>query len=348
MKLKELKNNLKKKSYTKTIIILEIAQVHDGSLGQALSYIDIAKELGADGVKFQLHIAKEESTIDEKFRINFSIQDKNRFDYWERTEFSLDQWKILRDKAKKNNLLFILSVFSEKALNYANLLDVDAYKIGSGEFDSNNILKKFNSIKDKPILLSTGMSNNNEIKKAIKHIGKNQYFVLMHCTSMYPTPLKKVGLNNIEYLKNKFSCNIGYSDHTGDIYAPIISITKKVKVLEIHITFHKKFFGPDVSSSLDIHQIESLINFNNSFFEIENSHVTKNTISKDLIKTRSKFSKSLSLVSNKKKGTILKKSHFTFKKPGTGIKEFEIKKFIGKKLKKNVPSNRLLKVSDFE
>tara|TARA_A100001011_G_scaffold391711_2_gene477755 strand:- start:1315 stop:2361 length:1047 start_codon:yes stop_codon:yes gene_type:complete len=348
MKLEKLKNTLVNKSSTKTIIILEIAQVHDGSLGQALSYIDIAKEIGADGVKFQLHLAREESTIDEKFRVKFSKQDKNRYDYWKRTEFSLKHWKILRDKAKKNKLLFVLSIFSEKALKLANLLNVDAYKIGSGEYDSNHILKGLSAIKNKPIFLSTGMSNSNEIKKSINLIGTSKYFVLMHCTSMYPTPLKKVGLNNIEDLKKKFNCNIGYSDHTGEIHAPIISITKKVKVLEVHVTFHKKFFGPDVTSSLDIQQLENLINFNNSFFEIDNNPVTKNELSKNLYEMRSKFSKSLSLAFNEKKGTILNKNHFTLKKPGTGIKESEIKKYIGKRLNKNVSSNRLLKKSDFE
>lgn len=346
MNLISYKSKISNKNFTKTIIILEIAQSHDGSLGQAISYIELAHKLGADGVKFQLHIADEESTRDEQFRVNFSHQDNSRFDYWKRMEFTLPQWKILKAKAQSLNLLFVISVFSKKAVIFANSLKADVIKLGSGEFDSYEILEEVSKVK-RPIIVSTGMSNDKEISNVIKLFKRKNLFTLMHCTSIYPTPVNKIGLNNIDELRRKYNCNIGYSDHSGNIYAPIISITKKIKVLEIHVTFHKDFFGPDVSSSLDPQEIKTLIEFNNAFYEIEKNPTSKNKLSKTLKSTRDKFSKSLSLSKDLSKDTVITREHLCLKKPGTGIKPNEMKKYIGKKLKKNVLSNRLLRKNDF-
>ena len=112
----------------KTFVIAEVGQAHDGSIGIAHSYIDAAHKAGVDAVKFQTHIAEEESTYDEKFRIKFSYQDKNRFDYWKRMEFSPEQWFSLYEHAKKLGLIFLSSAFSNSAFELLNKMNLSIPK----------------------------------------------------------------------------------------------------------------------------------------------------------------------------------------------------------------------------
>ena len=125
--------NVKITSSSPTFIIAEIAQAHDGSLGYAHSFIDIAKKCGVDAVKFQMHYAEYESTINEKFRISLSSQYKNRFEYWKKMEFSKEQWLELKKHCDELDLEFMLSVFSHHALFNAKKLGLNNIKISSGE-----------------------------------------------------------------------------------------------------------------------------------------------------------------------------------------------------------------------
>ena len=128
-----------------TFLIAEIAQAHEGSLGIALSYCDAVKDCGFDAIKFQMHIASEESTYDEEFRIPFSSQDSTRYAYWERTSFSLEELIIIAKKCKDLDLPLGMSPFSAKALDFCRKLNVDFIKIGSGEVFNSEIVDELNS-----------------------------------------------------------------------------------------------------------------------------------------------------------------------------------------------------------
>ena len=184
------------KNNHETYIIAEIAQAHEGSLGIALSLIDKAAESGADAVKFQCHIAREESTLDEKFRVKHSVQDESRYEYWERMEFNLNEWIELIERAKSKKLDFICSVFSIKAINLLRPLGVDAWKIGSGEFWSNDLIEELVKT-NLPILISTGMSSWVEIDEMHKRLNeRNVDFML--CIAVNINTIKDVGLNIIK------------------------------------------------------------------------------------------------------------------------------------------------------
>ena len=116
-----------------TELIAEVGLAHDGSLGIAHSYIDLAKSLGIDTIKFQMHEPRYESSKNEKFRINFSYEDKSRYDYWERTSFSLDNWAKLKNHAKEKKINFLITPFSIKALENIHKLGLKRIKIGSAE-----------------------------------------------------------------------------------------------------------------------------------------------------------------------------------------------------------------------
>src|SRR6187402_1590835 len=139
-------------------IIAEIGQAHEGSLGILYSYIDALATTGVDAVKFQMHIAEAESSGQEPFRVQFSLEDETRFDYWKRMGFSLEQWKGIKRHCETLGLDFICSPFSNLAVDWLEEMGVTQYKIGSGEVNNFLILEKIARTK-KSVILSSGMSS---------------------------------------------------------------------------------------------------------------------------------------------------------------------------------------------
>ena len=139
-------------------VIAEVGQAHDGSLGTAHQFIEAAKRCGVDAIKFQTHIAEEESTYDEPFRVKFSSQDATRFEYWKRMEFSENAWKELYEHATAAGLVFLSSPFSVKAVELLESIGTPAWKVGSGEIRSNDLIDAMLETK-KPILLSSGLAD---------------------------------------------------------------------------------------------------------------------------------------------------------------------------------------------
>ena len=160
-------------STEKCFIIAEIAQAHDGSLGMAHAYIDAVSRTGADAIKFQTHIASAESTKFEKFRVQVFPQDKTRYEYWKRMEFTHNQWKELAEHAKKVGLIFLSSPFSVEAVQLLDNIGMPAWKIGSGEVDNKSLIDAVSKT-GKPILLSTGMSKWSDIDKTINIVKSYQ------------------------------------------------------------------------------------------------------------------------------------------------------------------------------
>ena len=187
---------------SKPLIIAEIGQSHIGSIQRVKKIINKVSKTGVEFIKFQTHYGDEESTIDEPFRIKIKGY-KNRINYWKKMEFTLKQWGEIKKYCEKKNLVFLSSVFSEKAVDVLNKIKISAWKIGSGEFFSNSLLKKI-YITKKPILISTGLADIKDIDKKVKSLRKHKVkYVIFQCTSMYPCPSKYVGISFIKYLKKK-------------------------------------------------------------------------------------------------------------------------------------------------
>ena len=148
------------------LIIAEIAQAHDGSLGMAHAYIDAAAKAGADAIKFQTHIAEAESTISEPWRVKFSYQDDTRYDYWKRMEFSQEQWAGLAKHANDKGLIFLSSPFSNEAVDLLLQIDTPAWKIASGEVNNSSLFTRILNTK-LPILISSGMSSLSELDEVV-------------------------------------------------------------------------------------------------------------------------------------------------------------------------------------
>ncbi|MBH11251.1 MAG: N-acetylneuraminate synthase [Candidatus Marinimicrobia bacterium] len=330
------------------LIVAEIAQAHDGSLGIANSYIDAVADAGADCIKFQTHYASEESTFDDQFRVNFSTQDKTRYDYWKRMEFSKDEWRQLSQHANKKNLLFLSSAFSQKALELLFDIGLPAVKIASGEISNRDMLD-YAIEKNLPVILSTGMSNWKEIDNCVKYLNDhNIAVVIMQCTTEYPTPLNHVGLNVIDQFKKAYPNNyFGLSDHSGTLYPSFAAISKGIDLIEVHVTFDKRMFGPDTKSSITIEELKLLCDYRDGVHEMTTNPVDKNEMAKKLSDVKKLFSKSLAPSRPLKKGTIIKKEMLQLKKPGTGLSYNKINEIIGKCLIKDVNPDYLLKLEDF-
>lgn len=327
-------------------IIAEVAQSHDGSLGMAHAFIDAAAEAGADAIKFQTHIASQESTRDEPFRVAFSRQDASRYEYWKRMEFTPDQWRGLRDHARDSNIVFMSSAFSVAAVDLLEALDVPAWKVGSGEFRSHDLLDAMIAT-GKPILMSTGMSSWSEIDSVTaKFAGEDIPYALFQCTSRYPSSLEQVGLNVLDQMKRRYSCPVGLSDHTGSPYAAFAAVARGADMLEVHVTFHKKIFGPDVPASITFEELREVTKLREACRTLDSNPVDKDKVAEEMQTMRALFSKSLAPVGTIPAGTVLRAEMLTAKKPGTGIPPADISRVIGRTLSREVTAERLLSWAD--
>ncbi|HQT81316.1 MAG: hypothetical protein B7Z60_00795 [Ferrovum sp. 37-45-19] len=330
-------------------LIAEVALGHEGSLGMAMSYIQLAKSCDATAVKFQMHLADEESTPWEPWRIPFSQQDKTRFDYWQRTSFTFEEWQILKEQAEKLGLVFLCSPFSLKACDWLERLQISAWKVASGEMHNRQLIDRL-MLSKKPIILSSGLSKMEEVISLAKDFTeKNIDVCLLHCTSRYPTEAEEVGLNIMQDMQAALpELPVGLSDHSGEIYPAVIASYLGAAVIEAHLTFHHAMFGPDVKSSLTPDQFKEMVRATNFARHMAWHRVSKEDQVQQLSNTRIMFSRSLYAQLAIKKGDVLTESHLGYKKPGGGLLYEQRELILGKQAKRDLPVNHCLRIDDFE
>lgn len=317
-------------------VIGEVAQAHDGSLGMAHAFIDAIADAGADAVKFQTHIAAAESTPREPWRVRFSEQDAIRMDYWKRMEFTPEQWAGLRTHATARGLAFLSSPFSIEAFELLDRLGVEAWKVASGELTTNPLLDRMLAT-GRPILLSTGLSPLSDIDAAVARIRRRRVpSVVMQCTSVYPCPAEKVGLNLLQTFRDRYECPVGLSDHSGTIFPSLAAVTLGAQVVEVHVTLSRQMFGPDVSSSVTSSMLRDLVDGVRFIERMQTHPVSKDAMAESLADVRSVFGKALVASTHLPKGTVLTTEHLAMKKPGTGIPAAELPSLIGARLMRDV------------
>jgi len=335
-------------SGTRCIISGEIAQAHDGSLGMAHAYIDAIANAGANAVKFQTHIASAESTPSEPWRVKFSLQDATRYDYWRRMEFSEEQWHGLKKHASERGLLFLSSPFSIEAAELLTRVGVAAWKIASGEV-SNAPMLECMAKSGLPFLLSTGMSPLAEIDAAVKWIkARDLPLVVLQCTSAYPCPPEKVGLNLIPFFRERYGCAIGLSDHSGTIYPGLAAVTVGIAVLEVHVTLNREMFGPDVPVSVTTAELRQLVEGVRFIEKVLANPVDKDALAREASPMRDLFTKSVVARQDLPAGTVLAEAHLAVKKPGTGIPANRLREFVGRRLRRNLAKDEQLREEDCE
>ena len=320
------------KNAKKTFLIAEIAQAHEGSLGIAHSYIDALSETGVDAIKFQTHIAEAESSEYEKFRVKFSYEDDTRFDYWKRMEFSEDQWIGLKTHCDAVGIEFLSSPFSLAAIDLLERVGVQRYKVGSGEVN-NHLMLEYLAKTGKPVLLSSGMSSFKELDDSVALLKAfDTPLSIFQCTTSYPTMPDNWGLNVINELKQRYEVPIGYSDHSGDIFACLFAAARGAELFEFHAVYDKSMFGPDAKSSLTPAEVSKLVKGLCQYEQSLLNPVDKSSNSQYSV-LKGIFEKSLAVNKDLPAGHILKLEDLETKKPkGKGINAAEFKNILGARL----------------
>lgn len=318
------------------LIIAEIAQAHEGSLGIAHSYIDALASSGVDIVKFQTHIAEAESSGDEQFRVKFSYEDKTRFDYWKRMEFTLEQWIGLKKHCDEAGVEFMSSPFSCAAVDLLEKIGVKRYKIGSGELQNFLMLEKIAKT-GKPIILSSGMSDWTELEETIQFLKPfGNELSLLQCTTAYPTKSEEWGLAMLSEMKTRFNLPVGFSDHSSTPVAAIAAAALGAEILEFHAVFNKTMFGPDAKASLTIEEIKQVVDGVKMITTSLQSTYNK-TNSTQYSELKTMFGKSLAINKALKKGHSIQIEDLESKKPGDkGISAKEFGTVIGKKINRDL------------
>lgn len=313
-------------------IIAEIGQAHEGSLGILHSYIDALATTGVNAIKFQMHIAEAESSEHEPFRIKFSLEDETRFDYWKRMGFSLEHWKGIKQHCDDAGVDFICSPFSNLAVDWLEEIDVDCYKIGSGEVNNFLILEKIAQTK-KPVILSSGMSSYEELDQTVAFLKeRNVSFSILQCTTAYPTQPEQYGLNVIQELQKRYNVPIGFSDHSARLETCIAATALGAEILEFHVVFDRQMFGPDAKSSLTISETKDLVIAIRNIKKALESPIDKNS-NESFSALKQIFEKSLAINKDLPKNHILTFDDLEAKKPkGFGIEASKFREVVGKKL----------------
>jgi N-acetylneuraminate synthase len=172
--------------------------------------------------------------------------------------------------------------------------------------------------------------------------------IIMQCTSSYPVALEKVGLNNLEIFRNKYKCPVGLSDHSGTVFPALAAMAEGANIIEVHVTFDKRIYGPDAIASITVDELGFLVEAKKAFWTMKKNPVDKDILSRELSKTRELFGRSIAPSRPLEVGTVLKADMMTPKKPGTGIPAERINELVGRRLIKPVVPDRLLSWDDLE
>jgi N-acetylneuraminate synthase len=274
------------------------------------------------------------------------LQDSTRLDYWRRTGFSEEQWAGLKKHAAERGLLFISSPFSIEAAELLRRVGVAAWKIASGEV-SNAPLFDYVASTGLPVLLSTGMSRLAEIDDAVARFQRrNVPLTVLQCTTAYPCPPEKVGLNLLGLFRERYGSKVGLSDHSGKIYAGLAAAAGGADALEVHVTFSRECFGPDVSASLTTAELSELVEGTRFIQRMLASPVNKDELALEAEPVRAIFMKSVVAREALPAGKVLVESDLAVKKPGTGLPADRMHELIGRQLRHRVEADQLLQESD--
>ena len=348
-------------------IIAEAGVNHNGNLSMAYKLVDAAKNAGANAIKFQ--IFQSENLVTHKL-LKASYQQKNQsnsdsqFSMLKKLEMPFRNFKKLKLYSDKKGIQFLSTAFDNESLDYLiNTISVQKLKISSGDLSNAPLLLRSAQSK-KDIILSTGMSNLDEIKQALgviafgltsskkpsivgfknafsSEVGQNalkQKVTLLHCTSEYPAPYKEINLNAITTIMDKFKIPVGYSDHSQGRVASIAAVTLGANILEKHFTLDRSLEGPDHKASLEPKELMKFvkdiriaeISLGSSIKEAQPSELENIQFSRRFIVA----SKDISI------GDVFTEENLTLKRAGNGINPINYWELIGKR------SNKSYKMDD--
>ncbi len=234
-----------------TFIVAEIGINHNGDIDIVKKLIDMAVFAGCDAVKFQKRTIELVYTSEELVRPRENPFGTTNGDLKRGLEFGEKEYMEIDRYCKERNIIWFASPWDIKSVDFLEKFNVPCYKIASACLTDNELLNKIKS-KNKPVILSTGMSTVEQIKQAVNVLGEDN-LILLHCTSTYPSKIEELNLNVIPWLKKTFNCLIGYSGHSTGIVEPVTAVLLGACVVEKHITLDRAMWGSDQAASLEPH-----------------------------------------------------------------------------------------------
>lgn len=330
----------------KTFIIAEAGVNHNGDIAIAKKLIDVAVDAKVDAVKFQTFKSEKLVKRDAqkaKYQKSATECEESQFDMLKKLELDEQTHEILIDYCKQKNIMFLSTAFDLESIDLLNNLNMQIFKIPSGEITNYPYLKKIGAL-HKKVILSTGMSTIDEIRDAINVLKENgtKDICVLHCNTEYPTPMEDVNLNAMQTIKNELNVPVGYSDHTLGIEVPIAAVAMGATIIEKHFTLDKNMEGPDHKASLVPYELKKMVE------GIRNIELALGSANKIVSSSESKNLNIVrkSIVANKsiKKGEIFTEENLTCKRPGNGISPMKWNEVLGQKAIKDFQEDEMIKL----
>jgi N,N'-diacetyllegionaminate synthase len=332
----------------KTFIIAEAGVNHNGNIEIAKKMIEVAKECGADAIKFQTF--KAEKVISKyapkaEYQKQTTGETDSQLEMVKKLELSFDDFVALKEYCDELNIMFLSTPFDFESIDFLNDLGLEIFKIPSGEITNLPYLEKIGKL-GKKVILSTGMADLGEIEDALDILiscgTKKENITVLHCNTEYPTPYEDVNLLAMLTIKEAFKVKVGYSDHTLGIEIPIAAVALGASVIEKHFTLDKNMEGPDHKASLEPHELKAMIDAIVNIEKALGNGMKKP--SKSELKNKDIVRKSIVAKREIKKGEIFTEDNITVKRPGTGISPMRWYEVLGKVAPKDYKEDELIKI----
>jgi N,N'-diacetyllegionaminate synthase len=335
------------------IIIAEAGVNHNGDYELAKQLIAAAADAGADYVKFQTF--KTENLVSKSAQKasyqskNINDGDNTQYQMLKKLEMPYEWHYELVKYANACGIKFLSTGFDEESIDFLTNLGIDLFKIPSGEITNKPYLRHV-ARKKMPVFLSTGMATLKDVEAAMLVLMEEgldkSHITVLHCNTEYPTPMKDVNLNAMNYIGNALGVTVGYSDHTLGIEVPIAAVALGATVIEKHFTLDRTSIGPDHIASLEPKELKNMVE---AIRNIEQS-ISGNGIkapSESEFKNIAVVRKSLHFKNNLPKGHVIREGDLIALRPGSGITPMEIDNYLGKKLIENVQEFSMVKNTQF-
>lgn len=325
-------------------IIAEAGVNHNGSMELAKQMVDQAKAAGADYIKFQtFQPEKLVSKYAEKaeYQKKTTGSEENQLQMLKKLALSQDDFRELKAYCEQAGIGFISTPFDLDSIDFLESLDMDFWKIPSGEITNLPYLIRIAKT-GRPIVMSTGMCQMEEVEDALKWLKESGAgdITLLHCNTQYPTPMEDVNLNAMHSLRRQFHLPAGYSDHTEGIEVPIAAAALGAVVIEKHFTLDKTMEGPDQAASLSPEELTAMVR---AIRNIENALGSgEKGVTPSEMANRAAARKSIVAAGNIRKGDIFSESNLAIKRPGDGISPMRWFDVLGKAAKRDYSEDELI------
>ena len=327
-----------------TFIIAEAGPNHNGDFETALRLVDAAKRAGVDCVKFQTFVSEElisKRAEKAEYQKKTTGADESQYEMLKKLELSFDQFRELKKYCEETEIMFLSTPFDIPSVHFLQELDIAFWKIPSGEITNFPYLVEIAKT-HKDVVMSTGMSEMEEIAAAIKVLRENGAgrISLLHCNTEYPTPFEDVNLRAMDTLRDAFDVPVGYSDHSLGISVPIAAAARGAQIIEKHFTLDKNMVGPDHKASLEPQELCDMVSAIRNIEKALGSAEKKPSASEK--KNMAVARKSIVARTAIRAGEILTEQNLAVKRPGSGISPMRWNEIVGTIARKDYIEDELI------